>query len=225
VPTKPNYARGRVNHVVVQEAHEASDVMLGTFLINATIAIVLFDLRVFHSFIFATYVEKHNLPISLLKCQMIFNSPGGDMPTRKSCPKMNLKIRGEGFVANLIILDSKGLDVILGMDWLSKHKSLIDYAKKYVKLTTKDGKELEHVTESLVTGKEATNRVKLNQLEASWGQDGPVVNEFPEVFPKELSGMLSDRHIKFVIELVPDMTPIYKRPYRIPAKQLAELKY
>jgi hypothetical protein len=83
-------------------------------------------------------------------------------------------------------LDSKGLDVILGMDSLSKHKSLIDYAKKYVKLTTKDGKELEYVTESLVTGKGATNHVKLNQLEASWGQDGPVVNEFPEVFPKEL---------------------------------------
>jgi hypothetical protein len=38
---------------------------------------------------------------------------------------LNLKIRGVDFVANLIILDSKCIDVILGMDWLSKHKVLI----------------------------------------------------------------------------------------------------
>jgi hypothetical protein len=35
---------------------------------------------------------------------------------------LNLKIRGLDFVTNLIILDSKGIDVILQMDWLSKHK-------------------------------------------------------------------------------------------------------
>jgi hypothetical protein len=38
------------------------------------------------------------------------------------CHKLNLKIRGVDFVANLVVLDSKGIDVILVMDWLSKHK-------------------------------------------------------------------------------------------------------
>jgi hypothetical protein len=55
---------------------------------------------------------------------------------------VNLKIREVDFVTNLIILESKGIDVILEMDWLSKHKVLIDYAKKLIKLTTSDGKEL-----------------------------------------------------------------------------------
>jgi hypothetical protein len=58
---------------------------------------------------------------------------------------LNLKIRGVDFVASLIGLDSKGIDVILGMDWLSKYKVLIDYAKKSVKLTTLEGKEMEFV--------------------------------------------------------------------------------
>jgi hypothetical protein len=49
---------------------------------------------------------------------------------------MNLKIRVVAFFINLIVMDSKGIDVILVMDWLSKHKVLIDCAKKYVKLTT-----------------------------------------------------------------------------------------
>jgi hypothetical protein len=75
---------------------------------------------------------------------------------------LNLKIRGVDFVANLIILESKEKDVILRMDWLSKHKVLIDYAKKSVKLTTSDEKELEYVAEPIVTAKGAANCVKLN---------------------------------------------------------------
>jgi hypothetical protein len=130
----------------VEEAQEASDVVFGMFFINATSAVVLFDSRASHSFISAAYVEKHNLPIALLKCQMTVSSLGGDMLARQLCPNVNLKIRVLDFVANLIIFDSKGIDVILGMDWLSKHKVLIDCAKKSIKLTTLDGKELEYVT-------------------------------------------------------------------------------
>jgi hypothetical protein len=55
------------------------------------------------------------------------------------------------------------------MDWLSKNKVLIHYAKKSVKLTTLDGKELEFVAESVVTAKGGANRAKVNQLDASQG--------------------------------------------------------
>jgi hypothetical protein len=74
---------------------------------------VLFDSRASHSFISATYVEKHNLPIALLKCQMIVSSPEGNMPTRQLCPKVNLKIREVNFVTNLIVLESKALPSFL----------------------------------------------------------------------------------------------------------------
>jgi hypothetical protein len=53
------------------------------------------------------------------------------------------------------------------MDWLSKHKVLIDCAKKFVKLTTSDGKELEFIAEPVVIAKGVANRVKVNQLDAS----------------------------------------------------------
>jgi hypothetical protein len=110
------------------------------FLINDTSLVVLFDSGASHSFISAAYVGKHNLPLAILRCQMIVSSPGGDMPARQLCPKVNLKIRGVDFVANLIVLESKGIDVILEMDWLSKYKVLIDCAKKSIKLTTSEGK-------------------------------------------------------------------------------------
>jgi hypothetical protein len=98
----------------MEEAQEAPDIILVKFFINTTSVVVLFDSEASHSFISAAYVEKHNLSIALLKCQIIFSSPGGDMPTRQLCTKVNLKIRGVDFIANLIVLEANGID---GMEW------------------------------------------------------------------------------------------------------------
>jgi hypothetical protein len=100
----------------VEEDQEAPDNVLGMFFVNDTSVVVLFDSRASYSFISAVYVEKHNLPLALLKSQMIVSSSGGDMPARQLCPKVNLKIRGVDFVTDLIILESKGIDIIIGID-------------------------------------------------------------------------------------------------------------
>jgi hypothetical protein len=210
--------------VVVEEAQEAPDVVIGMFLINDTSAVVLFDSGASHSFISTAYVGKHNLPLALLKCQMIVSSSGGEMPTRQLCPKVYHKIKGVDFVANLIVLESKGIDFILGMNWLSKHKTLIDCTKKFVKLTTLEGKEMEFVTELVVTTKGVANRANVNQVDVSQGSEVPVVNEFLDVFPEELPGTPLDQDIEFVIELKPGRAPIYKTPYRMATSELAELK-
>jgi hypothetical protein len=194
------------------------------FLVNDTSAVVMFDFGASHSFISAAYVGKHNLPLALLRCQMTVSSPGGDMFARQLCLKVNLKIRGINFVANLIVLESKGIDVILRMDWLSKYKVLVNCTKKSIKLTTPKGKEMEFVAEPVVTAKGVANRAQVNQLDTSQGFEVPVVNEFPDVFPEELPGMPLDRDIKFVIELKPGTSPIYKTPYRMATPKLAELK-
>jgi hypothetical protein len=94
VAARQNYVHGKVNHVTVEEAQEAPDVVIGRFFVNDLSAVVLFDSGASHSFISAAYLEKHNLPMALLRSQMIVSSPGGDMPARQLCPKVNLKIRG-----------------------------------------------------------------------------------------------------------------------------------
>jgi hypothetical protein len=50
VAAKQNYAGGRVNHVAVEEAQEAPDVVIGMFLINDTSTVVLFYSGASHSF-------------------------------------------------------------------------------------------------------------------------------------------------------------------------------
>jgi hypothetical protein len=61
-------------------------------------------------------------------------------------------------------------------------------------------------------------------IEAKSIEDVPVVREYPDVFPEELPGMPPDRDIEFVIDLIPGTSPITKRPYRMAAPELAELK-
>jgi hypothetical protein len=167
----------------MEEAQEAPDVVIGMFFVNDNSTVVMFDFGASHSFISTTYIEKHNLPMVLLRYQMIVSSSGGDMHVRQLCSKVNLNIKGVDFVTNLIVLELKGIDVILGMDWVSKRKALIDYAMKSIKLTTTSGNELEFVTEPVVTAKGDANRAKVNQLDVCQGSKVLVFNEFPYVFP------------------------------------------
>jgi hypothetical protein len=146
-----------VNHVAVEDAQAAPDVIIGMIFVNDNNAIVLFDSGASHSFVAASFVQKYNMPLSMLKNRMIVSSPGGDMHASHVCSKVIILIRGVEFLANLIVLESKGIDVILGMDWLSKHHGQIDCAKKAVKLIASNGKQLEYVAENLVPDKAASN--------------------------------------------------------------------
>jgi hypothetical protein len=96
-----------VNHVAIEDAQAALDVIIGMILVNDNNAIVLFDSGASYSFVATNFVQKHNLPLSTLKNRMIVSSPGGDMHARHVFPKVNILIRGVEFIANLIVLESK----------------------------------------------------------------------------------------------------------------------
>ena len=55
-------------------------------------------------------------------------------------------------------------------------------------------------------------------------EDIPIVKEFPDVFPDDISGLPPDRVIEFVIELIPGTELISIPPYRMAPAELKELK-
>jgi hypothetical protein len=116
---------GRVNHMTSEEAQQALNVVLGMFLASSHPATILFDSGASHSFISSSFVAKHSLPIATMKHTMLVSSPRGEMRTKHICPVVSITIRGVDFPSNLILLDSKGIDIILGMDWLSKYDGVI----------------------------------------------------------------------------------------------------
>jgi hypothetical protein len=162
---------------------------------------------------------KHSLSIATMKHTMLVSSPGGEMRTKHICPAVSITIRGVDFSSNLILLDSKGIDIILRMDWLSKYDGVIQCARKAVKLTKKDGTLVEFV--AMVQSDQDS---VLNQTKAIASEDIRVVREYPDVFLEALPGMPPDRDIEFLVELLPRTPPISKRPYRMPVNELVELK-
>jgi hypothetical protein len=88
------------------------------------------------------------------------------------------------FEAELIVLGAQGLEVILGMDWMTKYKGIIDYAKKVITLTSEEGVEVEYVAtvhSSRAYCKKCVAKPTLEEV--------PVVCEYPDVFPEEVPGM------------------------------------
>jgi predicted aspartyl protease len=132
-----------VNHVTAEEAQDAPGVVLGTFSVNSVPATVLFDSGASHSFITEQFVVKHDIPMSSMKTHLLISSPNGEMKSTYVCPRVNLKIRGIDFQADLVVLTSSGIDVILGMDWLGKCYGIILCAKKSVLLTSPQGDRIE----------------------------------------------------------------------------------
>jgi hypothetical protein len=189
------------------------------FFVSSHPATVLFDSGASHSFIESSFVVKHHLPITIMKHTMLVSSLGGEMRTKHICPVVSITIRGVDFLANLIFLDSRSIDIILGMDWLRKYDGVILWAKRVIRLTKEDGTIAE-----FNVAIQADQFSLYNKVQRTYLNEIRVVQEYLDVFPEDLPGMPPDRDIEFIIELLPESPPISKKPYRMHVNELVELK-
>jgi hypothetical protein len=185
---------------------------------------VLFDTGATHSFVSTSWVEAHNIPIEPMLPPLRVNSIGGKVQSDKMCPNLRIEIRGIDFPANLMVMGTQGLDVILGMNWLYRNQATISCDKRTVKLVFPSGNEV--VTELYMPKLEegAYQFLSVDDKEANLIEDIRIVSEFPDVFPEELSGMPPERKVEFSIELILGTAPISKRAYRVSGPELVELK-
>nr|AAR06331.1 putative polyprotein [Oryza sativa Japonica Group] len=223
----PKFVQAHVNHASAEEAQSAPEVILGTFPVNSTPAVILFDSGATHSFISKRFAGAHGLSLVKLKIPMRVHTPGGGMTTTHYCPSVTVEIQGLIFPANLILLESKDLDVILGMDWLTRHR-VIDCTSHTIKLTNAKGEVVTFQSPVLQKPGISLNQAAGEEQEVAVEkttkklEDIPIVREYPEVFPDNLTTMPPKRDIEFRIDLAPGTAPIHKRPYRMGANELAE---
>jgi hypothetical protein len=104
------------------------------------------------------------------------------------------------------------------MDWITTHKGVISTSPRLVTLVHPDGTR---VTFEPMKSQDIPAVYSLHTKAIS---DVPVVCEFEDVFPKELSGLPPDRDVKFVINLVPGTTPIAQSLYHMADVELKLLK-
>jgi hypothetical protein len=119
---------------------------------------------------------------------------------------------------------TKGIDAILGMNWLHRNQATVSCDKRTVRLVSPSREEI--VTELIMPNLEegAYHHMSIDGKEANLLEAIRVVSEFPDVFLDELQGMPPERKVEFAIELEPNTTPISKRAYRVFGPELVELK-
>ena len=110
----------RLHHVNAEEAQEAPDVVLGTFPVNSVPATVLFDSGASHSFVTRPFVSKGGLKPTARKRPLLVQIPGATTQTNQTCNDIPIDIQGTRFYADLLVLGEQGLEVILGMNWMTK---------------------------------------------------------------------------------------------------------
>jgi len=141
----------------------------------------------------------------------------------------------------LIPLELHDFDIILGMNWLSKYKALIDCYAKTVTFQTHEGERMifegEQILKpialiSVVTSQRLLRKGCMGYLAyiLNSNDEGPrlkdilVVKEFPDVFPEELPRLPPEREVEVSIDTFPGVPPIAQQLYRMAPAELNELK-
>ena len=138
--TGTSRVQGHVYAVIPPVESADQPVIQGTFLLSPLWARVLFDSGALHSFIVASVVIELGLEVEALDEPMYVSSPLGIRARiRMICRGCELEISGILLTMDLRIMDMSEFDVILGMDWLTAYKVIIDCERRRVTAYTQDG--------------------------------------------------------------------------------------
>ena len=222
-----------------QEALASPDVVTGTLSIFGDDAHVLIDPRATHSFISREYVTRVEATPVPLGCGLEIATPTGESLWLSQMLKGSLfSIEGQDMEADLIVIDLKGLDVILGMDWLASNYALMDCFRKEV-ILRRPGLpvvifygERRRAPSGLISTRwllqKGCKGYLAHVVDARSDEvrleDVPVVREFLDVFPGNLPSLPPERETDFPIDLVPGTAPISLPPYRMAPAELKELR-
>ncbi|GJY97728.1 putative reverse transcriptase domain-containing protein, partial [Tanacetum coccineum] len=197
-----------------------SNVITGTFLLNNRYASILFDTGTDRSFVSTAFSSQIDITSTTLD-----------------------------YYYDVELADRRiiGFDVIIGMDWLAKYQAVIVCAEKIVRIPwgnetliahgngsdrgnetrlniiscTKTQKYMIkgcHIVLAHVTTKKTEDKSEGKRLE-----DVPIVQDFPEVFPEDLSGLPLTRQVEFQIDLIHGVAPVAQAPYRLAPSEMKEL--
>ncbi|XP_017640061.1 uncharacterized protein LOC108481438 [Gossypium arboreum] len=149
-----------------------------------------------HSYIACTMSENLSILVESTTSEVtVLSSLGQSVRVNKLFRDVPLEVQVAIFLADLMELPFGEFNLILGIDWLVKHRVSLNCVTKRVVLRTEEG-----------------------------SKDIKTVKDFPDVFPEELLGLLSNCEVEFEIELLPGTTSVSIAPYRMIPKELVKFK-
>ena len=131
--------QGRVYTITLQFESADHPEIQGTFFLSRLWARVLFDSGTSYSFITASVVIELGLEVEALEEPLYVSSPLGIRARiGMICRGCELEISGILLTVDLRVIDMLEFDVILGMDWLTAYKVVIDCERRRVTAYTQN---------------------------------------------------------------------------------------
>ena len=186
------------------EDKDAPDVIVGKFSIFETTIYALIDPGSTHSYVCTSIPCLGSLPKSETEYDILVTNPLGHSVivnrVYRDCP---IRIQEYEFPGDLIELSFREFDVILGMDWLSRHQVVVDCRMKRVTLRTQEVtfiSERSNPLSNVISTTTARTMVRKGcepylayvidtKRAESTLLDIPIVCDYPDVFSEELPGL------------------------------------
>ncbi|GKF10065.1 putative reverse transcriptase domain-containing protein, partial [Tanacetum coccineum] len=207
-------ARGKAYVLGGGDANPDLNVINGMFLLNNHYASMIFNSGADRSFVSTTFstfldVTPDTLDVSYA-VELAYRRISEANTILRGC---TLGLLGHPFNIDLMPVELGSFNIIIDMDWLANHHTVIVCDEKIVRIPF--GGEVLIVQ---VTKKETKDESEEKQLE-----DVPTVRDFPKVFPEDFPRLPPTRQVEFQIDLVPGARLVTRAPYRLAPMKLQEL--
>ena len=234
--------QARVYVVTQQDANIAPDVVTGIISILDHDAYTLVDSGTTHSFASKSFLDRFQIETQPLEgCMRVSLLAGDPLVSNRVVRDSRVLIGGQEFPTDLVAFDMRDFDVVLGMDVLSRHRATLYCYKKEAKLHRLGKFEVKfrgicsELSSSMISALAAQRMLHKGcqgylAYVVETGKEGtlvdeiPVVREFSDVFPDDITCLPPKREVEFTIDLIPWTEPISIPPYRMAPVELRELK-
>jgi hypothetical protein len=139
----------------------------------------------------------------------MISTPSGKITSNQMVRSVPIRLGNQVIKTDLVLLNLEGIDIILGANWMTEHRVLLDISSRVIEIDSPYyGAIILFLPkrEYLYSCTYAITDLKVKDI--------PVVCEYPDVFPDVLPGMPPDRDVEFIIELQPGTAPISTRAYQ-----------
>jgi hypothetical protein len=166
---------------------------------------------------------------------LVTTATDGGIVANYVCENCPITVSSKTYYIDLVCLPMTQLDVILGMDWLSVNHVYIGCEKKSIYMPTSNTVEgmalsefLKHTYQMVqfIFAQDKGFYVMLTVTSESdvSPNDIPIVSEYLDVFPADITSLPPKREVEFSIDLIPGAEPVSVAPYRMSPLELKELK-
>jgi predicted aspartyl protease len=128
--------QGRVNFTTLAELSDGAPVMSGTFSIHHKPVVTLFDSGATHSFISNNCGTRIGLDLCPTQGSYMISTPGGKITSNQMVKSVPIQLGSKLIKTDLVLLNLDGIDVILGTNWMTEHRLLLDISSRVIEISS-----------------------------------------------------------------------------------------